>query len=310
MNKNYLFIAASFAFLLFVGQVSSQDHLWTFDEGSGTISYDQGNSRNSVNAVLNNAQWRDLSKVGPGAAVHITGGDNSYVSFGNNNGWSGNNLRGGNNDNNNRRLGDDDSNGSNNGGFGDNNNRGPGDNENDGNNFPGGNNNNNNNNGNTVGQFGTQAFTVAFWFQTTDTSLSLADLVGNRAASGHGNFFSVRLSSDGYVSAEVDQDASGTNYIGIRSSQGGLNDGNWHQVVVTRSGNTLILYVDGSVSNSGTGSGTTNINNGVVFKIGRSLVDSNTYRFALDSVFDDLAIYSSALSAYQVNALYQGATNQ
>jgi len=283
MNKNYLYIA-SFAFLLFVGQVSSQDHLWTFDEGTGTTSADSGTSRNRVNAILNNAQWRDLSKVGVGAAVHITGADNSYVSFGN--GRSGNMRGSGNNDNDNDRNNNNDNDRSNN------------------------RNNNNNNNGNNIGQFGTQDFTVAFWFQTNDYSVPLADLIGNRAASGHGNFFAVRLSSDGYVSAEVDQDAAGTNYIGIRSSPNRLNDGNWHQVVVVRSGRTLTLYIDGVYSNSGTGSGTANINNGVVFKLGRSLVDSNTARFALDSVFDDVALYSSALSASQVRTLYLSATNQ
>jgi len=236
---------ASLALLLFVGQISAQDHLWTFDENTGNIARDSKGGRNAVNGVLNNAQWWDLSKVGAGAAVHITGADNSYVSF-----------------------------------------------------------------GNSIGQFGTQAFTVAFWFQTTDDSLSLADLIGDRAASGHGNFFSVRLSNDGYVSAEVDQDASGTNYIGFRSARNGYNDGNWHHIAITRSGRTLTLYIDGAASNSGTASGTANINNRNVFKIGRSLVDRNTARFALNSYFDDLAIYSSALSASQVRSLYLGATNQ
>ncbi len=242
------FVIASLALLLFVGQISAQQHLWTFDENTGNIARDSKGGRrgrNAVDGVLNNAQWRDLSKVGAGAAVRITGADNSWVSFG----------------------GD-------------------------------------------VGQFGLRDFTVAFWFQTRDNSLPLADLVGNRAASGQGNFFAVRLTNDGYVSAEVDQDAQGNNYIGFRSVQGGLNDGNWHQVVVARKSNSLVLYIDGTFSNMGSANGVAYINNGVVFKIGRSLVDPGTARFALDAVFDDLATYNDALSASQVNNLYNSATNQ
>ena len=241
--KNYFYIS-SLAFLLIIGQISAQDHLWTFDENKGNVAYDSRTGRSAVNAFLNNAQWRDLSKVGPGAAVRITGADNSYVTF-----------------------------------------------------------------GNTVGQFGTQDFTVALWVQTSDT-LSLYDLIGNRAAPGHGNFFAVRMTGDGYVTAEVDQDERGTNYVGIRGTQGGLNDGQWHHIVVTRSRGTLNLYLDGAFSVSGSARGTANINNRIAFKLGRSMVESGTRRFSPDALFDDVALYSNALSANQVRSLYQSATNQ
>ena len=240
MNKSLCI--ASLAFVLLIGQISAQAHRWTMGDNNGNFARDSRGGKNAVNGQLNNAQWCDPSDDSDSdgaAAVHLTGDDNSYVSF-----------------------------------------------------------------GNTVGQFGTQAFSVAFWFQTTDNSLSLADLIGNRAASGHGNFFAVRLTNDGHVSAEVDQDASGTNYIGFRSSQSGLNDGNWHHIVVTRSTRNLYLYVDGALSNSGTARGTANINNKLVFKVGRSLVDRNTPRFAPAADFADVNLYSSALSASQVRSLY------
>jgi len=282
MTKNNFYIA-SFAILLMIGQISAQDHLWTFDENQGNIAYDSGsgyssgsgnnggyggghgggrgrrggnnnpnnnnnnnnnNYYNNANGYLNNADWLELSKVGPGAAVHISGTDDSYVDF-----------------------------------------------------------------GNAVGQFGTQDFTVAFWVQTTDT-LNLYDLVGNRADPGHGNWFAVRMTDDGYVSAEVDQDAQGTNYIGMRSVDGGLNDGNWHHVAVTRASNNLYLYIDGTLSNSGSANGVANIYGNQSFRIGRSLNDGSTPRFAPDGVFDDLAIYYRALEDYEVQNLYENATNQ
>jgi len=228
-------------FLLLIGQISGQTNQWTFDENRGTTAFP---TRGNVNGVLNNAQWRDLSKVGPGACVRITGADNSYVNF-----------------------------------------------------------------GGSVGQFGTQAFTVAFWVQTSDT-LSLYDLLGDRTATGHGNFLAIRMTGGGVVSAEVDQDAQGTNYIGVQSTQSGLNDGNWHQIAVTRSGGTLNLYIDGAFSNSGSANGVANINNNNPLRFGRSLQAPGTSRFAPDALFDDLYIYNSALSSTRIRSLYNGATNQ
>ncbi len=242
MTKKSLCILA---LLLFVGQISAQAHYWQFDEGKGKIAADsKGGKKNAVNGVLNNAEWRDLSKVGPGAAVRLTGADNSYVSF-----------------------------------------------------------------GNGIGQFGRDDFTVALWVQTTDCT-PLFDLVGNRASSGHGNFFGIRMSGDGYVTAEIDEDSRGTDYIAVKSSQCGLNDGNWHSIIVTRCGGVLTLYIDGKASDTGSAKGTANINNRNVFKLGRSLVDKKISCFAPDALFDDLAIFDYAMGAFEAQLFYQKATNE
>jgi len=233
--------------LLLVGQIAAQDHLWKFDENKGKIAYDSigGNRfRKGVKAFLHCADWRDLSKVGEGAAVHITGEDESYVDF-----------------------------------------------------------------GGKVGQFCKEDFTVAFWVQTWE-DLELFDLIGNRADAGHGNYFSVRMGCDGYVTAEVDEDEKGTDYIGVRSSCGGLNDGQWHHIAVTRCGNELVLYIDGEFSNKGCSRGTANINNGNPLRLGRSLCEPGTCRFAPDALFDDVAIYSDALDACKIKELYECATNE
>ena len=242
MNK----ITLCVALLLMIGQISAQDHLWKFDENKGNIAYDSKGGpkgRDAVKAYLNNAYWRDLAKIGPGAAVHITGDDKSFVTF-----------------------------------------------------------------GNTIGKFGRDDFTVAFWVQTSD-KLNLYDLIGNRVDAGHGNFFSVRMGGDGHVTVEVDEDSKGTNYIGVRSIKGGLNDAQWHHIAVTRKGGNLALYIDGALSNKGSARGTANIKNKNPFKLGRSMVEKGTRRFAPDALFDDVAIYSNELSASQVRALYLSAAN-
>jgi len=162
--------------------------------------------------------------------------------------------------------------------------------------------------GDSIGQFGREDFTVAFWVKTHD-HLDLYDLIGNREAPGHGNFFAVRMTGDGYISAEVDEDERGNNYIGFRSTYGGYNDGEWHHIAVTRDGGHLALYIDGEFSNDGYSRGTANIRNRNPFKIGRSLVERSTRRFAPNALFDDVAIYSDDLSASQVKALYKSGLN-
>ncbi len=240
-------ILISLAFLIFIGQASAQaTHFYRFNEGSGNTAFDSVHTANSVNAILNDATYSNLAKIGPtGTSLSLNGADDSFANF-----------------------------------------------------------------GSFIGQFGKNDFTVAFWFQTTDTSLGNSDLIGNRAAFGHGNFFSVRMNQYGTVSAEVDEDADGTNYIGVKSNMSGLNDGNWHHIAITRSGKTLSLYVDGSLSNSGIGGGVANINNGNAFKLGRSLVEAGTARFAPVALFDDLAFFNKALNDYSVMTLYQDERNK
>ena len=77
--------------------------------------------------------------------------------------------------------------------------------------------------GKGVGEFGTRDFTVSFWVNTTET-IRLFDLIGNRTASSHGNFFCVRMTGNhesmphGIVTAEVDEDGNGKNYVAVQSA--------------------------------------------------------------------------------------------
>jgi hypothetical protein len=160
--------------------------------------------------------------------------------------------------------------------------------------------------GTSVGQFGINDFTVAFWLRTTET-YKYFDLVGNRTAGSHGNFFCLRMTGrheskpEGMVVAEVDQD--GNNYIALESTKTGLNDGNWHHLAVARKGTSLKLYVDGALSAEGTASGVANISNGNEFKLGRSLVGVDD-KFAPDAHYDDLRLYDVALPDEEIANLF------
>ena len=165
--------------------------------------------------------------------------------------------------------------------------------------------------GTKIGQFGTNDFTVAFWLQTTE-KYRYFDLAGNRTAGSHGNFLAIRQTGkhesipEGIVSAEVDQDQNGTNYIGIQSQAKGLNDGNWHHIVVGRKGTSLKLYVDGVLSGCGSGKGVANINNGNPFKLGRSLVGVSD-KFAADARYYEFRVYDFALNDDEVLSLFYSA---
>lgn len=158
---------------------------------------------------------------------------------------------------------------------------------------------------NAVGQFGTADFTVALWFRTSDVA-PLSDMIGNRTVPSGGNFFSIRMAGNGFISAALDQDSSGANYLEVKSDVGGLNDGHWHYLAVTRKKRALTLYVDSRLAGSGQSSGITNINNQNPFKLGRSLIMSGASKCSLIADYDDVSIFDAALTLWDITQLAAG----
>jgi hypothetical protein len=78
-----------------------------------------------------------------------------------------------------------------------------------------------------------------------------------------------------------------------------LQPGTWYQVAVTNVGNDVTLYLNGNV----VGSGTLSINTaaGTPFDIGQIPGDSGR---ATDGRVDDVAIYNTALSGSDIQAIY------
>jgi PKD repeat protein len=81
------------------------------------------------------------------------------------------------------------------------------------------------------------------------------------------------------------------------------NDGNWHHVAVTRSGNTYRFYVDGAAADAGFVNSTAITANAVPFNIGREVITSGPRRPLVGSI-DEVAVYGSALSATRLQAHY------
>jgi uncharacterized repeat protein (TIGR01451 family) len=145
--------------------------------------------------------------------------------------------------------------------------------------------------------FGTADFSVGFWLETTNAGFQ--SVLGNRVDGAHGNFFQVRM-NNGHLTVELDQDANGTNYVGLNSTRL-LDDGAFHQVTVTRSGTTVSLYIDGVLDSSGASAGVTNINNTNPFILGAEPKVGVVPFFK--GLIDEVQVYKTALTPAQVSLL-------
>jgi hypothetical protein len=156
-----------------------------------------------------------------------------------------------------------------------------------------------------VGQFGTASFTVSLWLATTEQQRYF-DIVGNRTAGSHGNFFSMRMTGNypgqpsGRISVEVDQDGNGTNYIAVDSSIVNLNDGKWHHVAAVRGGPSLALYVDGQLAGENATKGVADIKNGNPFRLGASLANG----ISPNATYFDLGVFDRQLDINEIQHVY------
>jgi len=79
-----------------------------------------------------------------------------------------------------------------------------------------------------------------------------------------------------------------------------LEDGNWHQAVVTRSGDTFSLYLDGVLGTTYTATGAITSSAGPLLIGTRNAADGRN--FTLDGAIDDVAVWSRSLSAAEIAA--------
>ena len=137
-------------------------------------------------------------------------------------------------------------------------------------------------------------FTISLWFNTTTNNGILAGTRGNSATQG----FILWLLSDGTIRYD---ESNSTGSIDTLITTNTYDDGNWHNVVVTRNAsNQATLYVDGSVqvaTKTISSPLTAHTNN---LFIGRYSGGSIHY----DGLIDQVRILDSALDATGVENLY------
>jgi Concanavalin A-like lectin/glucanases superfamily len=155
--------------------------------------------------------------------------------------------------------------------------------------------------GRSAAAFGRRDFTVSLFFRTT-TKKSNNELLSNRAAGSHGNFFNLRFAASGLVVYEVDDD--GTNYVALKS-RSGLADGLWHHAAARRRGPVATLFIDGAVAEEGRSPAVTNLDNGRPLEIGGSSIAAE-YDLYFRGAVDEVAIFDRALGDGEIAALALG----
>ncbi|MES2659065.1 MAG: LamG domain-containing protein [Verrucomicrobiota bacterium] len=163
-----------------------------------------------------------------------------------------------------------------------------------------------------------QKVTISAWVKTSDATgtRNVAVFAGNDLATG--NYMDLGYSGPGDGAAvPANNLAAGKAYTRDRASGNGVNaysnaaptvnDGSWHQLVMTidlaAASNQLSLYVDGTLANSQTLAGAflafPTLNNFEIGRLGRS---APTDYFG--GLIDDVQVYDTALSAGEVSYLF------
>jgi hypothetical protein len=153
-----------------------------------------------------------------------------------------------------------------------------------------------------VGNITSESITVEFWIKPArllSTSSATGMIPISRGASGVGGWYLV-INSNGSIVFSTRQSATSQSTV---SSTGVVSTGAWHHIVATRNGAVAKIYVNGA---DVTATPATHVNPdayGVNLQIGRYTgAGWNAY-----GDYDEVAIYSTALSAARVLAHYQAA---
>ena len=146
-----------------------------------------------------------------------------------------------------------------------------------------------------AGDFGTSSFTANMWICTTATTY-INTLIRTEGSSG-GNGWFIR-----FKDSDIEIWASGNQYV----SNTKINDGIWHMITFVHDTNNKVgqLYVDGVYKGGYTMSSVPNVSSDGVYT--HVLGSGTHYRHCVyDGKMDEVRLYNKALTAAEVEALYQ-----
>jgi len=137
---------------------------------------------------------------------------------------------------------------------------------------------------------GTGDFTVSFWFKTTDT---MGYMLDSRLWDGKGYYL---ILHNGSVYWGIQ--GGGEQYV----QAGGYTDDQWHLALGVREGSWIGLYLDGELVGEDSGQNALDVGNPSLCMGKRFSVQDNSQYYG--GLIDDFRLYSRALSADEVQELY------
>lgn len=153
----------------------------------------------------------------------------------------------------------------------------------------------------TLGNFGTGDYSFSCWFKTTE--MNVRTLIAKRPSCTNTNSFRIQL-RDGVITFEVIANSTSTFDDGTIF----LGDGNWHHVVLVRSGMLYTVYVDGILDIATYSNSLLNLTNNSVLQFG----DDVCVGFGQDEKFsgslDDIKFFNCALNAIEIAQLINDTT--
>lgn len=144
------------------------------------------------------------------------------------------------------------------------------------------------------GNFGRHDFTVSFDILTSAARKQA--VIEKRPVCNAASFWGVRLSATGLVQPELMSDALGTDYTAGFTSTTSVADGEWHQIVMSRAGRTVSLYIDGNLEDTATTGHSVELVNDSRLRIGMSVCVGADGTRPFRGEIDDIRFYSSALT--------------
>jgi len=152
---------------------------------------------------------------------------------------------------------------------------------------------------------GTQPRTFEAWLNTTANTTQSIVAYGQQINGCGGDQTGMALQGNNQVEFITSFDTNGTIVLyGLTFNASGVGNGNWHHVVMTWNGSTVVAYMDGQVLGSQAFSSNEGgvDSNGLI--VGASEQTWNCFPatpgFRFNGILDEVAVYPSALTATQV----------